>query len=117
MIIFLTLAVLQRQQLRDDIPYRNVFENTKAKIFVITANEEVRNYRFVHDVILFLMRLFFKPILLSIKSLWISSLVNIDSILNLQQSLTNNNNLRMKLTKELLVMRNLSLAVLLSFIF
>ncbi|MDT2695802.1 MurR/RpiR family transcriptional regulator [Enterococcus gallinarum] len=44
---------LQRQQLRDDIPYRNVFENTKAKIFVITANEEVRNYRFVHDVILF----------------------------------------------------------------
>lgn len=44
---------LQRQQLRDDVPYRNVFENTKAKIFVITANEEVRNYRFVHDIILF----------------------------------------------------------------
>ena len=34
-----------------------------------------------------------------------------------QQSLTNNNNLRMKLTKELLVMRNLSLAVLFEVLF
>lgn len=44
---------LQRQQLREDIPYKSIFNNTKAKIFVITANEDVRNFSFVHDIILF----------------------------------------------------------------
>ena len=44
---------LQRQQLRENIPYKNIFEKSKAKIYVITANQEVENYPFIDDVILF----------------------------------------------------------------